>query len=156
MIETGAFPLRYDPRAPALGAPAEALYRAALEQCAWAEEHGFLMATLSEHHGADDGYCSSPLVMAAAIAGRTRNLRLMIAAPSFRCTTPSASPRTWRCSTWRAADAPTSSSAPATARRSWPCSAALDDRIPLLEEGIEVLRNAWTGEEFTYRGRRGP
>ena len=30
----------------------------------------------------------------------------------------------------------------------------LDERIPLLEEGIEVLRKAWTGEEFEYRGRR--
>ena len=30
----------------------------------------------------------------------------------------------------------------------------LDERIPLLEEGIEVLRQAWTGEEFGYRGRR--
>ena len=63
--------LRYDLRAPAFGPPAETLYRAALDQCAWAEEHGFAMATLSEHHGSDDGYCPSPLVMAAAIAGRT-------------------------------------------------------------------------------------
>src|SRR5918992_2940382 len=81
MSDIGAFlSLRYDLRAPAFGAPAESLYRAALEQCAWAEEHGFLMATLSEHHGSDDGYCPSPLVMAAAIAGRTRNLRIMVAA----------------------------------------------------------------------------
>ena len=48
--------LRYDLRAPSFGAPAEALYRAALEQCAWAEDHGFAMVSLSEHHGSDDGY----------------------------------------------------------------------------------------------------
>ena len=58
MTEVAAFlSLRYDLRAPAFGAPPEALYRAALEQCAWAEDNGFLMATLSEHHGSDDGYC---------------------------------------------------------------------------------------------------
>lgn len=72
--------LRYDLRAPSFAAPAAALYRAALEQCAWAEDHGFAMVTLSEHHGADDGYCPSPLVMAAAVAGRTRSLRVLIAA----------------------------------------------------------------------------
>jgi Luciferase-like monooxygenase len=72
--------LRYDLRAPSFGPPAEAVYRAALEQCAWAEDHGFAMVTLSEHHGSDDGYCPSPLVMAAAVAGRTRELRLLIAA----------------------------------------------------------------------------
>jgi hypothetical protein len=31
--------LRYDMRSPEIGAPASHLYRAAIEQCAWAEEH---------------------------------------------------------------------------------------------------------------------
>jgi alkanesulfonate monooxygenase SsuD/methylene tetrahydromethanopterin reductase-like flavin-dependent oxidoreductase (luciferase family) len=30
----------------------------------------------------------------------------------------------------------------------------LDDRIGLVEEGVAVLRSAWSGEEFEYRGRR--
>jgi alkanesulfonate monooxygenase SsuD/methylene tetrahydromethanopterin reductase-like flavin-dependent oxidoreductase (luciferase family) len=30
----------------------------------------------------------------------------------------------------------------------------MDERAALVEEGIAVLRAAWTGEEFDYRGRR--
>ena len=40
------FTLRFDMRAPASGAPPSALYAAAPEMCAWAEEHGALAAVL--------------------------------------------------------------------------------------------------------------
>ena len=63
--------MRYDMRAPTIGAPPEALYRAALEQATWADRLGFDTIYLAEHHGAEDGYCPSPLVLAAAIASRT-------------------------------------------------------------------------------------
>ena len=73
------FGLRYDLRsAPGSVVAKPALYRAALEQCAWADRLGFAMVTLSEHHGSPDGYLPSPLVMAAAIAARTERLRIMI------------------------------------------------------------------------------
>jgi len=72
--------LRYDMRAPAFGAPAAALYAAALEQAAFADAHGFDAVQLSEHHGSEDGYLPAPLVLAAAIAGRTKGIRLEIAA----------------------------------------------------------------------------
>ena len=72
--------LRYDLRAPAFGPPAEALYAAALEQSEWAEGQGFELVNLTEHHASDDGYCPSPLVLAAAITGRTRSLRVLVAA----------------------------------------------------------------------------
>ena len=63
------FGLRYDLRsAPGSAVAKPALYRAALEQCEWADRLGFAMVTLSEHHGSPDGYLPSPMVMAAAIA----------------------------------------------------------------------------------------
>jgi alkanesulfonate monooxygenase SsuD/methylene tetrahydromethanopterin reductase-like flavin-dependent oxidoreductase (luciferase family) len=76
-----SFSLRYDLRAPAFGkADAAALYAAALEQAEWADRLGFAAVVLSEHHGSPDGYLPSPLVMAAAIAARTRRVRISIAA----------------------------------------------------------------------------
>jgi alkanesulfonate monooxygenase SsuD/methylene tetrahydromethanopterin reductase-like flavin-dependent oxidoreductase (luciferase family) len=30
----------------------------------------------------------------------------------------------------------------------------MDERVALVEEGLAVLRSAWSGEEFEYRGRR--
>ena len=75
------FGLRYDFRLPPFGTATQAeLYQTALEQCEWADRLGFATVTLSEHHGSPDGYLPSPMVFAAAIAGRTRNLRLMLAA----------------------------------------------------------------------------
>lgn len=156
MTDIAAFlSLRYDLRAPTFGPPAEALYRAAIEQCAWAEDHGFLMATLSEHHGSDDGYCPSPLVMAAAVTGRTRNLRVLVAALIVPLYDPI-----------RLAEDLAVLDLASGGRVDFIVGAGyrpeelamfgreMDERVPLLEEGLDVLRAAWSGEEFEYRGRR--
>jgi alkanesulfonate monooxygenase SsuD/methylene tetrahydromethanopterin reductase-like flavin-dependent oxidoreductase (luciferase family) len=75
------FALRYDLRAPAFGrADARALYAAALDQAEWADRLGFAAVVLSEHHGSPDGYLPSPMVMGAAIAARTRHIRISISA----------------------------------------------------------------------------
>src|SRR5215813_11950813 len=73
--------LRYDLRAPAFaGVTPPELYAACLDQCAWAEDRGFDVVALSEHHGVDDGYMSAPVTLAAAIAGRTQRIQINIAA----------------------------------------------------------------------------
>ena len=46
--------------------------------CAWAEDHGGLAAVLCEHHGSEDGYLPSPLMLASAIASRTQRLALSL------------------------------------------------------------------------------
>ena len=70
--------LLFDMRAPEIGAPTVQLYSAATEMCAWAENHGALAAVLCEHHGSEDGYLPSPLILAAAIAARTERLALSL------------------------------------------------------------------------------
>jgi len=70
--------MRFDMRAPSFGAPAAALYSAAADMCAWAETRGCIAAVLCEHHGSDDGYLPSPIVLASAIAARTQRLPLNI------------------------------------------------------------------------------
>lgn len=72
--------LRFDMRAPSFGAPASALYPAAVELCAAADAAGFDTVYLAEHHGAEDGYCPSPMVLASAIAGRTSRMTLHFSA----------------------------------------------------------------------------
>ena len=74
------FSLKFDLRAPAFGAAPADLYAAALDMCAWADTAGFDCARFLEHHGSDDGYCPSPLVMAAAAAARTRRMRIRVRA----------------------------------------------------------------------------
>lgn len=70
------FTLRFDMRAPSIGAPPSDLYAAASEMSAWAETRGCVAAVLCEHHCADDGYLPSPLLLGAAIAARTEQLML--------------------------------------------------------------------------------
>jgi len=73
--------LRFDMRAPAFSkATPSDLYAAALDMASFADERGFDGLTLSEHHGTDDGFLSSPLTLAGCMLGRTRRLRVTIAA----------------------------------------------------------------------------
>ncbi len=70
------FTLRFDMRAPSIGASPTELYAAASEMSAWAETRGCVAAVLCEHHCAEDGYLPSPLLLGAAIAARTEQLTL--------------------------------------------------------------------------------
>ena len=74
------FMMRFDMRAPELGASTSELYAAALEMASWSESRGALMAVVSEHHTMRDGYLPSPLVLATAMAARTTTLPIMTAA----------------------------------------------------------------------------
>jgi alkanesulfonate monooxygenase SsuD/methylene tetrahydromethanopterin reductase-like flavin-dependent oxidoreductase (luciferase family) len=74
------FTLRFDMRAPGGARPAADLYAAAIDMCAWAETRGAILAVLSEHHGTQDGHLPAPLMLASAIAARTRNLAILLAA----------------------------------------------------------------------------
>jgi len=72
--------LRFDMRTPRWAAPTADLYGAAIDMCAWAETRGAILAVLSEHHGAEDGHLPTPIVLASAIAARTRTLAILLAA----------------------------------------------------------------------------
>jgi alkanesulfonate monooxygenase SsuD/methylene tetrahydromethanopterin reductase-like flavin-dependent oxidoreductase (luciferase family) len=52
------------------------LYAQTLEFISWTESVGFEGAWVPEHHAAADGYMPSPLVVLAAIAARTRTIKL--------------------------------------------------------------------------------
>jgi hypothetical protein len=52
------------------------LYAETLEFIAWTESLGFGNCWFAEHHGIDDGYLPSPLMMGAAVAAKTGNMRI--------------------------------------------------------------------------------
>jgi alkanesulfonate monooxygenase SsuD/methylene tetrahydromethanopterin reductase-like flavin-dependent oxidoreductase (luciferase family) len=74
------FTLRFDMRASEAGAPATDLYAAAIDMCSWAETRGAVMAVLSEHHATEDGHLPAPHILASAIAARTKQLAILLAA----------------------------------------------------------------------------
>lgn len=72
--------LHHDLRAPSFGTPRTELYAEALAMSEWADAHGCPRVVVSEHHGSPDGYLPSPFVFAAAVAGRTERIRIMLSA----------------------------------------------------------------------------
>ncbi len=56
--------------------PHNELYAEMLDEIVAAEEWGFESAWLTEHHFLPDGYCPSMMVTAAAIAARTKRVRI--------------------------------------------------------------------------------
>jgi alkanesulfonate monooxygenase SsuD/methylene tetrahydromethanopterin reductase-like flavin-dependent oxidoreductase (luciferase family) len=72
------YSMRFDMRAPGFGAAAPELYEAALDMCAWAETRGCLAAVICEHHSSPDGYLPTPLILASAIAARTKQLMMTL------------------------------------------------------------------------------
>lgn len=73
--------MRFDMRMPGKTAPQMAeQYRAAIEMARWVDDKGACVIGLSEHHVSEDGYTSSPLVLASSMAAVTRNVQFMVAA----------------------------------------------------------------------------
>jgi alkanesulfonate monooxygenase SsuD/methylene tetrahydromethanopterin reductase-like flavin-dependent oxidoreductase (luciferase family) len=71
------FGLWYDFRNPAQWRQSyDRLYGEILDQIAWGENNGFDDVWLSEHHFIEDGYLPSILPVAAAIAARTKRIRI--------------------------------------------------------------------------------
>jgi len=148
------FGLRYDLRCPPFCKASSAeLFAAAIEQCEWADRLGFATVTLSEHHGSPDGYLPSPLVLGAAIAARTRNLRLMLAALIAPLHDPI-----------RLAEDIATFDVVSGGRVLPVVSGGyvesefatfgrkLSERRQLMDEIVPLLEKAWSGEPFEFRG----
>ena len=147
--------LRYDLRAPAFAGVTHAeMYAACLEQCAWADARGFDVVALSEHHGVDDGYMSAPVTLAAAIAGRTARVQINIAAVLVPLHDPVRLAE--QLATLQLASGGRLSLVAGLGYRPEEFEMAGVDRRQrgrLLDEYVDVLRKAWTGEPFEWRGR---
>jgi alkanesulfonate monooxygenase SsuD/methylene tetrahydromethanopterin reductase-like flavin-dependent oxidoreductase (luciferase family) len=75
------FGFRFDFRNPDIAETTMAdRYAAALDMVEWADALGCTTVGVSEHHGSPDGYLPSPIPMLAAMAARTSNVRFIIAA----------------------------------------------------------------------------
>jgi alkanesulfonate monooxygenase SsuD/methylene tetrahydromethanopterin reductase-like flavin-dependent oxidoreductase (luciferase family) len=140
-------------RAPFSPASSTELVATAIDQSEWADQRGFYQINFGEHHGSEDGYVPTPLTALAAVAARTRYIRLVpiILAPLY--------------DPIRLAEE-TAMVDLISAGRLDPLIGAgylpseftmfgkdLDDRVSAQEECVQVLKQAWTGEPFEYRGR---
>ena len=149
------FGLRYDLRNPSFaGTSSTERFAAALDMAGWADDLGGLTVSISEHHRSDDGYLPSPVVLAAAIAGRTRRIRVVIAALLAPLYDPIRLAEDLAVlDALSAGRVDVILGAGYVAGEFEMFGVDLAERAERLTETVETLRKAWTGEEFVFRGR---
>jgi alkanesulfonate monooxygenase SsuD/methylene tetrahydromethanopterin reductase-like flavin-dependent oxidoreductase (luciferase family) len=149
-----AFAVRYDMRlAPFARTDDANLYSESVSMSRWADEHGAVAVTVSEHHGVD--FISAPVTLAAAILGATSRVRVTVNALLITLHDPV-----------RLAESIATLDLSSGGR--FGIVAGLGYRLEefdmagvdrkqrgaLAEEYLQVLRQAFTGEEFEWRGRK--
>jgi alkanesulfonate monooxygenase SsuD/methylene tetrahydromethanopterin reductase-like flavin-dependent oxidoreductase (luciferase family) len=131
------------------------MYQAAQDMAAVADANNFMAVSVEEHHGVDDGWSPAPLTTAGLILGRTKNVRVMVQALLVPLNDP-----------LRVAEAVavldlTSGGrinvvAGLGYRPEEYADAGVDwkTRGKIMDESLDAIVAAWSGEEFTYRDRK--
>jgi alkanesulfonate monooxygenase SsuD/methylene tetrahydromethanopterin reductase-like flavin-dependent oxidoreductase (luciferase family) len=129
-------------------------YAEALKQMEWADKRNcFDRINFSEHHGSEDGYLPSPVVLMASAAARTERIRLQsnIILPfhdPIRIAEDVA-----------VADIISNGRTEVVVVGGYVIpefamfGVELQDRGKLIEAGVKAIRNAWRGETFEFNGR---
>jgi alkanesulfonate monooxygenase SsuD/methylene tetrahydromethanopterin reductase-like flavin-dependent oxidoreductase (luciferase family) len=149
------FGLWYDFRNPDPERPFSRFYSEVLEQIAWAEGAGLESVWLSEHHFCDDGYTPSPLVIAAAIAARTERLSIgtnLMLLPLYDPIRIAEDAATVALLSGGRFELGVGLGYRALEYEAF--GRSLRQRPSLMEEAVEILRRAWSGEPVAFQGRR--
>lgn len=130
------------------------LFHAALDMTEWAERHQALTVMFNEHHSSPDGYLPSPMVMAAAATARTETVPISVAALLLLMYDPV-----------KLAEDMITLDHLSQGRVSYTIGLGYRQaeyemfgidarrRGAIIEERIEVLKRALTGERFEWQGR---
>lgn len=130
------------------------LYAETLDFIAWSETVGFEGAWVPEHHGAEDGYMPAPQVALAAIAARTKTLRLGSAialAPLYHPVRFAE-----ECAVLDILSGGRLEMAAAIGYRRRETNAFGVDFIKrgqIFDEFLEIVQRLWAGETVTFEGR---
>jgi alkanesulfonate monooxygenase SsuD/methylene tetrahydromethanopterin reductase-like flavin-dependent oxidoreductase (luciferase family) len=129
------------------------VYRGILEQAVLADRWGFDHIWLTEHHFVDDGYLPSPMVAAAAIAARTRHIRISTDILILPFHHPLRLAEDWAVLDVLSGGRMELGVGMGYAAHEFR-GFGIDrkQRRSRTLEGVEVLRRAWSGERFTHRG----
>jgi alkanesulfonate monooxygenase SsuD/methylene tetrahydromethanopterin reductase-like flavin-dependent oxidoreductase (luciferase family) len=147
--------MRFDMRAPDSSPASSAeLYATALDMAQWCEDQGGVQIVISEHHASTDGYLPSPLLLAAAMAARTRRIPIQVAALILPLHDPIDLAEDMAVldilSGGRVSYVTAVGYRPEEYEQ---FGRDFRGRGARMERCLEALRSAWTGEPFTYEGR---
>jgi alkanesulfonate monooxygenase SsuD/methylene tetrahydromethanopterin reductase-like flavin-dependent oxidoreductase (luciferase family) len=123
--------------------------------CRWADEKGALFVSFAEHHGSDDGYLPSPLILASAVAGCTSRVAIAINA----LIAPFHDPLRI-AEDLAVVDLISGGRVSVTLAGGYlPVEFEMfgvdrSERPARVREAVATLKAAWVGEPFEFRGRR--
>src|SRR5574340_91815 len=146
--------IAFELRSPAGTTPHRELYPAMLEMCAWADAMEFSYVNFGEHHVSESGYNPSPLITCAAAAGRTRRIRMrpnVLLAPLYDPLKLAED-----CAVLSLASQGRFDIALGAGYRPRECAMfgkRMEERWAAVGTAVKVLRQAWTGQPFTYQDR---
>jgi len=128
-------------------------YQAFVDMAEYADQHGFAMITLEEHHGAENGWSPSPLVMAGLVFGRCKNIGISLSALLVPLHDPLRIAEDLAVLDLASGGRMTTIAGIgyrpeeyAAHGKDW------KNRGKLMDECIDAILKAWTGEPFEYRG----
>jgi alkanesulfonate monooxygenase SsuD/methylene tetrahydromethanopterin reductase-like flavin-dependent oxidoreductase (luciferase family) len=152
-VSAAAATIRFDLRRAPFATVTEAeQYAQSVEMARWADEQGFAAVAISEHHGVD--FISAPTALAGVLLGATRRARVMVNALLVPLHDPI-----------RLAEAVATLDVTSGGRFTFVAGLAYrheefhmagvnrTQRGALVEEYAQVMRRAWSGEAFEWRGR---
>lgn len=148
------FEVRYDLRNPPRWArPWNQVYEHFLDQVQCADESGFDVVQLNEHHFSEDGYLPASVTMAAAIAARTSRIRIRLAVVILPLKHP-----VQLAEELAVVDILSNGrlevlvGAGYRAEEYSPYGISFEDRSKRMEEALVILRRCWTENGFDFDG----
>ncbi len=144
----------FDMRVPEFGAPARDVYAAALEMMAYADEHGIDKVDFQEHHQSEDGYLPQPFLMASAAAARTKRIAIVLGAVILPFHDPVKIAEMIAVGDLISGGRMyTVLAAGYSVREFAAFRVTLRDRARLMEEGLDIILRALSGEQFMDKDR---
>lgn len=145
--------LKFDLRSPTFGSPTSQLIRESIEMASYADMRGIDSISLSEHHGSPDGYLPSPLVLAASVAAVTQRCRLRLSALIAPLYDPVRLAEDLAVLDNISSGRITVVLAAGYVPQEFAMfGKSIRNRAQDVETTVDILRKAWTGRSFEYRG----
>lgn len=146
--------MRLNLQSPNWGKPLSEVYSAGLEMAQWVDQEGFDAIRIGEHHGTEDNWCPSIMVLGSAVAAVTSRITVNLSAVLLPLHDPlmvAEDLAVLDILSGGRLDVVVAAGYNAAEFEMFGVDRS--KRGSLMEEGVRVLRQAWTGEEFEYQGR---
>jgi alkanesulfonate monooxygenase SsuD/methylene tetrahydromethanopterin reductase-like flavin-dependent oxidoreductase (luciferase family) len=146
--------ITFDMRAPAFGAPAPEVYATTLDMVEYADAKGLDVVDLQEHHCVEDGYLPTPFLMGSAVAARTKRIAIQLGAVILPLHDPVEVAEQIAVADLISGGRMRVILAAGYVEKEFAAfGKSMHDRSRLMDEGLEIITRALSGERFTYKGR---